>query len=134
MSCVVTADLDCLPANAVAVGQWESIDDDHRLIPMHDGRVLDWVPDSGHWRLWNYDPTHPGDCLPTEVSHGRWSTVGDGHVLVPMIDGKVIDWVPDSGPLAAMELRPVEQAGLCCPQRSHTGAGARSATGICWCP
>jgi hypothetical protein len=24
------------------------------LIPMHDGRVLDWVAGDGSWRLWNY--------------------------------------------------------------------------------
>ena len=37
------------------MGQWISIDDDHTLVPMHDGRVLDWKGD-GSWRLWNYDP------------------------------------------------------------------------------
>ena len=39
----------------MAVGQWISIDDDHTLMPMRDGRVLDWTGD-GTWRLWNYDP------------------------------------------------------------------------------
>jgi hypothetical protein len=90
-------ELGGLVVDPLSHGQWSSIRDGHVLVPMHDGRVLDWVPDSGHWRLWNYDPTNKQDCLPTEVSHGRWSSVGDGHVLVPMIDGKVIDWVPDNG-------------------------------------
>ena len=35
--------------------RWISLDDDHTLVPMHDGRVLDWTGD-GTWRLWNYDP------------------------------------------------------------------------------
>ena len=54
------------------------------------------MPDSGHWRLWRYDPTK-ANILTAEVSHGQWSSVGDGHVLVPIIDGNVIDWVPDDG-------------------------------------
>jgi hypothetical protein len=96
MSCVVTADQDCLPRSAVQHGQWKTIDDDHTLVPMHDGKILDWVPDDGTWRLWHYDPTK-ANILTAEVSHGQWSSVGDGHVLVPMHDGKILDWVPDSG-------------------------------------
>jgi hypothetical protein len=42
MSCVVTADQDCLPRSAVQHGQWKTIDDDHTLVPMHDGKILDW--------------------------------------------------------------------------------------------
>jgi hypothetical protein len=96
MSCVVTADQDCLPGFTVQQGKWDSIDDSHQLIPMHDGKVLDWVPDTGAWRLWNYDPSH-AKCLVGPVSQGRWQSVRDGHVLVPMHDGKVLDWVPDDG-------------------------------------
>ena len=96
MSCVVTADHDCLPRSAVQHGQWKTIDDGHQLIPMHDGKVLDWKPDDGTWRLWHYDPTQ-ADILTGEVSHGQWSSIRDGHVLVPMHDGRVLDWVPDSG-------------------------------------
>ncbi len=43
------------PGNPVAEGQWGSILAGHTLIPMTDGRVLDWVPANGSWRLWNYN-------------------------------------------------------------------------------
>jgi Peptidase A4 family len=58
MSCMVTADSDCLPRSAVQHGQWKTIDDGHQLIPMRDGKVLDCKPNDGTWRLWRYDPTH----------------------------------------------------------------------------
>ena len=97
MACIITVDQDCLPGFTVQQGKWQTIDSNHRLIPMHDGKVLDWKPDDGTWRLWNYDPTSE-DCLPgNPVSSGQWESVRDGHVLVPMKDGKVIDWVPDNG-------------------------------------
>ena len=97
MGCVITADQDCLPGFTVQQGKWSSIDGNHRLIPMHDGKVLDWKPDDGTWLLWNYDPTSK-DCLPGgPVSQGRWESIRDGHCLVPMHDGKVLDWVPDDG-------------------------------------
>ena len=97
MGCVITADQDCLPGFTVQQGKWSSIDGGHRLIPMHDGKVLDWKPDDGTWLLWNYDPTSK-DCLPGgPVSQGRWESIRDGHCLVPMHDGKVLDWVPDDG-------------------------------------
>ena len=96
MSCVVTRDQECLPGATVQNGQWESIDDDHRLVAMHDGKVLDWKPDDGTWRLWKYDPT-AAKVLTGPVSHGQWASIRDGHTLIAMHDGKVLDWVADTG-------------------------------------
>ena len=45
---------DVLPGAPVAQGQWGSIRSGHVLTTMPDGRVLDWVPADGSWRLWNY--------------------------------------------------------------------------------
>ena len=96
MTCVITADDDCLPIPAVQIGAWETIKDDHQLIVMHDGKVLDWEPGNGKWRLWRYDSTSK-DVLPSLVSSGQWQTVRDGHSLIPMHDGKVLDWEPANG-------------------------------------
>ena len=59
-----TYTLDCLPGNPTNQGQWPSMVTGHSLTPMQDGKLLDWVPGDGSWRLWNYDPTNSGECLP----------------------------------------------------------------------
>ena len=105
MSCVVTRDQDCLAGATVQHGQWKTVDDDHRLVPMHDGKILDWKPGDGTWRLWHYDPSAT-NILSGPVSHGQWESVGDGHCLVPMHDGKVLDWVPETGRWRLWNYRP----------------------------
>lgn len=63
---------------------------------MKDGKVIDWVPNDGTWRLWNYDPTNSKDCLPApEVSSGHWISLDASHTRVPMHDGRVLDWTTD---------------------------------------
>lgn len=94
-SCVVTRDQECL-SGPVQHGQWDTIDDDHCLLAMQDGKVLDWKPDDGTWRLWNYDPT-AAKVLTGPFSHGQWSSIRDGHTLIAMHDGKVLDWVAETG-------------------------------------
>ena len=79
-----------------ASGNWSSIRSGHSLVPMFDGRVLDWDT-TGAWNLWNYDPASTSDVLPTSAGHGTWSTIVSGHTLLPMNDGKVLDWVPGTG-------------------------------------
>jgi hypothetical protein len=96
MSCVVTRDQEILSGDPVQQGQWDTIDDDHRLVVMHDGKVLDWKPDDGTWRLWNYDPA-AAKVLTGPVSHGQWASIRDGHTLIAMHDGKVLDWVSGTG-------------------------------------
>jgi hypothetical protein len=91
-----SATADVLPGDPVAQGQWDSIRLFHKLIPMHDGRVLDRYTEDGSWRLWNYDPASTGDILPGEpVAQGQWSTIGGGDELIPMDDGRVIDLQAD---------------------------------------
>jgi hypothetical protein len=97
---------EVLPGNPVQHGTWETIASEkgkylpfnsHHLVPMHDGKVLDWIPSNGSWRLWNYDPSQ-ADVLPGKpVQHGTWQSIKRGHALVPMHDGKVLDWIPDNG-------------------------------------
>ena len=89
---------DIFPGTPVAQGQWGSIQAGHRLIEMHGGRVLDWVPGDGTWRLWNYDPTSTADIFPgAPVAQGQWSSIQAGHILIKMHDGRVLDWVQSDG-------------------------------------
>jgi hypothetical protein len=89
---------DVLPGAPIASGQWHTIRSGHQLIPMPDGRVLDWVPIDGTWRLWNYDAASVHDVLPgAPIASGRWHTVVFGHELIPMADGHVLDWMMVDG-------------------------------------
>ena len=118
MTCVVTRDQECLPGGTVQNGQWDTIDDDHRLIAMHDGKVLDWKPDAGTWRLRTYDPT-AAKVLTGPVSHGQWSSIRDGHTLIAMHDGKVLDWVADTGAWRLWNYVPGNAAD-CLPGNPHS--------------
>jgi hypothetical protein len=65
----------------------------HDLIRMTDGRVLDWVPADGTWRLWNYDATSVHDVLPgAPVDIGNWFSIQAPQQLIVMHDGNVLDW------------------------------------------
>jgi hypothetical protein len=65
---------------------------------MHDGRVLDWVPGDGTWRLWNYNAATTADVLPgNPVDIGNWATINAPQQLIAMHDGKVLDWNPQTG-------------------------------------
>ncbi|MCI5114744.1 MAG: hypothetical protein D3921_08365 [Candidatus Electrothrix sp. AW1] len=89
---------DILPGKPIAKGQWDTIKSGHQLIPMKDGRVLDWVANTGEWKLWNYNPQNTNDILPGKpVSKGKWDTIKSGHQLIPMKDGRILDWVVNTG-------------------------------------
>jgi hypothetical protein len=95
---------DILPTLA-RQGKWNTIKAGHVLLPITSfpdtslfvNHVLDWVPATGNWRLWNYSPGS-SDILPgNPVQQGKWKTISSGHVLLPMGDEKVLDWVPATG-------------------------------------
>lgn len=89
---------DCLPDEPVGMGKWKSIKSGHELIRMRDGKVLDWVPSDGSWRLWKYQPENTNDCLPGDPEKsGSWKSIKTGHELIKMYDGNVLDWVPSDG-------------------------------------
>jgi hypothetical protein len=93
-----TSTADVLPGNPVASGKWTSIVTGHTLIVMHDGRVLDWVPADGTWRLWNYDGASITDVLPGQpVDAGYWASINAPQQLIAMPDGKVLAWNPQTG-------------------------------------
>jgi len=77
----------------VASGTWKTIVSGHTLVRMPDGRVLDWVPGDGTWRLWNYDASSVHDVLPgAPVDIGNWFSIHVPQQLIVMHDGKVLDW------------------------------------------
>lgn len=91
---------DPLPGPAVVEGTWQTIRSGHRLIPLGGNRVLDWEPDSGHLRIWNYDPSITGNADPlpgNAVVDHTWVTIRTGHELVPLSADRVLDWEPATG-------------------------------------
>jgi hypothetical protein len=90
---------DPLPGPAIVQGQWVTIRAGHELVAL-PGRVLDWEPATGHYRLWRYDPgiTGHADPLPgAPITEGTWQTVRSGHELIPLYGDRVLDWEPGSG-------------------------------------
>lgn len=86
---------DPLPAPALTQGRWESIRSGHRLIPVGEDRVLDWVPATGDFRVWRYDRSAIGDPFPgdPEVT-GKWETIRLGHEIVYLDGDRILDWEP----------------------------------------
>ncbi len=84
-------------SHPVVSGNWPNIVTGHQLIPMADGKVLDWVVATGDWRLWNYDPANTANILPTLSASGNWPVIRNGHRLLAMPDGRVLDWMPVTG-------------------------------------
>jgi hypothetical protein len=92
-----------------ASGKWDQIVNMgspkwHELVPMPDGKVLDWVYHEGSYRLWNYVPLFSPNVLPTIAAEGEWGSKlsfdvvkTPRHELVAMPDGRVLDWVTKDG-------------------------------------
>jgi hypothetical protein len=80
-------------------GTWETIRAGHRLVPVGENLVLDWVPSTGAYRLWRYDPTLSGEADPlpgSPVTSGTWASIHGGHRLIGLGDA-VLDWEPERG-------------------------------------
>jgi len=58
--------------------------------------VLDWNPQNGSYRLWNFDPQNSDPLPGPPKQSGTWSSVKEGHELIP-IGNYVLDWVPATG-------------------------------------
>lgn len=81
-------------------GKWESIRSGHELVFMGGDRMLDWEPNSGAFRLWEYDqtPAQGQDPLPGRaICEGKWSSIGRGHELVYLFQDRLLDWEPTTG-------------------------------------
>jgi hypothetical protein len=117
---------DILPGDPIQAGTWATIPGYHSLVPMADGRILDWAAmkddgsSDGSWRLWSYDAGQ-ADILPgNPVQQGKWATIaGAGAAIYAMRDGKVLDlkgdgswrlWNYDAGQADILPGNPVRQA------------------------
>lgn len=89
-----TSSADPLPAPAVMQGNWATIRIGHDLIPLRsNGRVLDWEPFTGGYRVWDKDLQGTGDA----VLRGNWVTIRTGHKLLWVGGNQILDWEPLTG-------------------------------------
>ncbi|HEY0512863.1 MAG TPA: alkaline phosphatase family protein [Thermoanaerobaculia bacterium] len=96
----------------------KTIGPNHQLVPLGN-YVLDWVPESGDYSLWSFDP-QTSDPLPgPPVRTGTWSAIGPGHQLVPIGD-YVLDWVPQSGAYNLWKFDPQSSDPLSGPLQTGT--------------
>ena len=80
-------------------GKWGSINAGHTLIYMGGDAVLDWVAETGHYRIWFYDREKKGadDPFPGKpIAEGTWKSIKAGHHLMQFDGDRVLDW-EDSG-------------------------------------
>ena len=97
----VTGNGDPFPGSPVTQGTWASVHVGHELISLEGGRVLDWEPQSGHYRVWGFNPNAKVDQDPLPApphNEGTWGTVHLGHELL-LLQGRqrVLDWEPITG-------------------------------------
>ncbi|MEA3198700.1 MAG: hypothetical protein QOE90_128 [Thermoplasmata archaeon] len=89
---------DPLPGVPITSGAWQSIRTGHKLVSLGGNHVLDWVPATGEFRVWRYDPTvTSGDPFLGPLTSGRWETIRAGHFLVHLGGDAVLDWEPATG-------------------------------------
>ena len=73
-------------------GSFDTIDFDHELIPIC-GHVLDWLPTTGEYWLWSFDPSSATPLALPAIQSGRWTDIDGTHRLVVLGD-LVLDWLP----------------------------------------
>lgn len=86
---------DPLPLQQTPQGAFRTIELGHELVPMGNF-VLDWVPATGEYWVWSFDPQAAIPLVAPPVQHGTWSTIDSSHRLVALGD-LVLDWVPADG-------------------------------------
>ena len=70
--------VDLLPGQVLMSSIWPSIAGGHRLIDVGGDRMLDWEPQSGHYRAWRIDRANEVDLLPGHpVLESTWGTIRD---------------------------------------------------------
>ncbi len=76
-------------------GTWTSINAGHALVYLGGDAVLDWIPATGEYRIWNYDREVTGkdDPFPGQpLARGAWKSVGPGHHMVQFNGDHVLNW------------------------------------------
>jgi hypothetical protein len=89
---------DPFPHSPHAEGNWSGIRAGHTLVYLHNSRVLDWVPATGEYKIWEFDRSSTGDPFPgAPLAEGTWSGIGEGHELVYLGEDRLLDWEPATG-------------------------------------
>jgi hypothetical protein len=89
--------IDPLPGDPVSEGAWKSIGEGHRLIYLGEGRLLDWEPESGRYRIFAADVTKDVWFEGEPVVEGTWGSIKTGHELIYLGGEAVLDWEPKTG-------------------------------------
>jgi phospholipase C len=71
-------------------GAFGTIEYPHELIPLGNF-VLDWLPTTGDYSLWSFDPMSQWVLARPPIQEGHWGDIGENHKLVP-IGEYVLDW------------------------------------------
>lgn len=97
-------------------GAFETIQGDHELVPIR-GYVLDWVPDTGRYALWSFDPQKKMCLSRPVVQEGRWDSIDATHQLVA-IGEYILDLIPGDGTYRLWGFDPTSADPLTGPRKS----------------
>ena len=92
---MITGQANPLVGPPVAEGVWTTIGSGHRLMDLPQNRLMEWNPETGHYRIWQYDLRAIGAATLEEIaealedasgvtviSHGRQFSDDDGDSLM----------------------------------------------------
>jgi hypothetical protein len=119
---------DSFPGRLLAEGNWPTIRSGHELVYLGYRRILDWTPESGHYRIWRYDPMTLDNDNPLSgqpLVEGGWGDARAGHQLISLGDNRLLDWDPATNgyQVRQFSLRAIEAFTL-----SDIGAGLENQT------
>lgn len=108
---------DPLPAQPYyPQGALETVQGGHELIPIR-GYVIDWVPETGDYALWSFDPQKKMCLSRPVIQQGRWDSIKAPHQLVP-IGEHILDWVSGDGSYRLWNFDPNSKDPLTGPHMS----------------
>ena len=88
---------DPLPSPPLQKGKWRTIGTGHQLIYLDGNQILDWIPDSGQYRIFHFKSNQPDPLPGPPKLNSKWSTIIQGHVLLYCGQDMVLDWEPGNG-------------------------------------
>lgn len=98
--------VDPLPEYAPQ-GGFSQIQLGHELIYI-SGYVLDWVPATGDYALWSFDPMQKMVLSQPVIQKGRWKDIDKKHQLVRLGEN-ILDWVPSTGAYRLLAFNPKQK-------------------------
>ena len=88
-------------------GAFSRIELGHELIYMN-GYVLDWVPATGAYAVWSFDPMAKIPLSQPVIQEGVWKNIDKTHQLV-RIGQNILDWVPATGAYRLLAFNPKQK-------------------------